>query len=147
MNQYLDQRLRPFVNYYQDNWSELLPLMDYAQFTLPHSSIRMSGYELINGWLPQISFDWNTPQASTVQEKLSQEAARALANRMKDALAKGKEVMAAAQAKKEAVVNAHRRPVDFGVSDKVWVSTKNWKTQRPSHKLDHQMAGPFEITQ
>ena len=54
--------------------------------------------------------------------------------------------MAAAQAKKEAVVNAHRRPVDFGVSDKVWVSTKNWKTQRPSHKLDHQMAGPFEIT-
>jgi hypothetical protein len=31
MNQYLDQRLRPYVNYYQDNWSELLPLMDYAQ--------------------------------------------------------------------------------------------------------------------
>jgi len=35
MNQYLDQRLRPFVNYYQDNWSELLPMMDYAQLTLP----------------------------------------------------------------------------------------------------------------
>ena len=30
MNQYLDQRLRPFVNYYQDNWSEMLPMMDYA---------------------------------------------------------------------------------------------------------------------
>jgi hypothetical protein len=27
----------------------------------------------------------------------------------------------------------------------VFVSTKNWKTQRPSRKLDHQMAGPFEI--
>ncbi len=30
MNQYLDQRLRPFVNYYQDNWSEMLPMIDYA---------------------------------------------------------------------------------------------------------------------
>src|SRR5258706_1081805 len=31
MNQWIDQRLRPFVNYYQDNWSELMPIMDYAQ--------------------------------------------------------------------------------------------------------------------
>ena len=30
MNQYMDLRLRPFVNYYQDNWSEYLPMMDYA---------------------------------------------------------------------------------------------------------------------
>ena len=27
------------------------------------------------------------------------------------------------------------------------MSTKNWKTQRPSHKLDHQMAGPYTIAQ
>jgi hypothetical protein len=27
----------------------------------------------------------------------------------------------------------------------VFVLTKNWKTQRPSKKLDYQMAGPFEI--
>ena len=30
MNQYLDQRLRPFISYYQDNWSDLLPCMDWA---------------------------------------------------------------------------------------------------------------------
>ena len=29
-NQHLDQRLRPFVNHFQDNWADLLPLMDYA---------------------------------------------------------------------------------------------------------------------
>ena len=38
MNQYLARRLRPFVNYYQDNWSELLPLVDYAQLTLRHEN-------------------------------------------------------------------------------------------------------------
>jgi transposase InsO family protein len=145
MNQYMDQRLRPFVDYYQDNWSELLPLMDYAQLTLPHSSIGMTPYELINGRLPRTSFDWNTPEATTAQEQLNQDKAREVAERMKAAIEKGKEFMAKAQEKKERDVNAHRRPIDFSVGDKVWVSTKNWKTQRPSHKLDHQMAGPFEI--
>jgi hypothetical protein len=146
MNQYLDQRLRPFANYYQDNWSELLPLMDYAQLILPHSSIGMSPYELLHGRLPRTSFDWNTPAAATVQEQLSQEKARQLATRIHQTIEKGKELMAKAQAKKEKDVNSQRRPVDFAAGDEVYVSTKNWRTQRPSKKMDHQMAGPFLIT-
>jgi hypothetical protein len=42
-------------------------------------------------------------------------------------------------------VNAYRRPVDWTVGDKVWVSTKPWATERPSKKLDQQMAGPYEV--
>jgi hypothetical protein len=34
-------------------------------------------------------------------------------------------------------VNRHRRLVDFRPKDKVYVSTKNWKTQRLSRKLDY----------
>ena len=30
MNQYIDQQLHPFVNYYQDNWLEILLMIDYA---------------------------------------------------------------------------------------------------------------------
>jgi len=44
INRYIDQRLRPFVSYYQDNWSELLPIIDRVQMTLPHSSIGMAPY-------------------------------------------------------------------------------------------------------
>ena len=37
MNQYLDQRLRPYVNYYQDNWSSMLPLIGLlAVDTIPY---------------------------------------------------------------------------------------------------------------
>ena len=36
MNQYIDQRLRPYFNYYQDNWAQMLPAIDNAQLTLPH---------------------------------------------------------------------------------------------------------------
>jgi transposase InsO family protein len=57
VNQYLDQRLRPFVNYFQDNWAELLPIMDYANATLPHSSTRFAPIELEMGYRPRTSFD------------------------------------------------------------------------------------------
>jgi transposase InsO family protein len=138
MNQYLDQRLRPFVDYYQDNWSELLPMMDYAQLTLPHDSIGMSPFELLYGYAPRTSFDWDRPtEPVTVRERLSHEEARAFAARMHGAWETAQTIMKKAQEKKESDVNRHRREVDFQVGDKVWVSTKNWKTQRPSRKLDH----------
>jgi hypothetical protein len=35
----------------------------------------MSLFQLVNGRLPHTSFDWNTPKASTVKEKLNQEQA------------------------------------------------------------------------
>src|SRR5947207_10295378 len=43
-NQYLDQKLQPFVNYFQDNWAELLPMMDYAKATLPQAQLDLHLY-------------------------------------------------------------------------------------------------------
>ena len=146
MNQYLDQRLRPFVNYYQDNWSELLPIMDYAQLTLPHDSIGMSPFELLYGYSPRTSFDWDRPEGpTTVRERLSYDEAQRTVRTLQEAWETARTIMKKAQDKKEKDTNPHRRVVDFKEGDKVWVSTKNWKTQRPSRKLDHQMAGPYEI--
>jgi hypothetical protein len=85
----------------------------------------MLPYELLNGRLPRTSFDWNMPEAATVQEQISQEKARQLATRMYQTIKKGKELMAKAQTKKEKDVNGNRRAVDFTVGDEVYVSTKN----------------------
>lgn len=145
MNQYLDQRLRPFVSYYQDNWSELLPIMDYAQLTMPHESIGMSPFELLNAYPPRTSFDWQTPLASTPREQLNQQEAQEVVRTLQQAWETARTIMKQAQDKKRRDVDPHRRQVDFQVGDKVWVMTKNWKTQRPSRKLDHQMAGPYKI--
>ena len=57
-NQYLDQRLWPFVSYFQDDWSELLPIMDYTQATLPYNSTGYTPIQLEMGYLPCTSFDW-----------------------------------------------------------------------------------------
>ncbi len=57
VNQWLDQRLRPFVNYHQDNWSDLLPCMDWAQASLPHESTGLTPYEVEFGCAPQHPWD------------------------------------------------------------------------------------------
>jgi hypothetical protein len=78
--------------YYQDDWDEYLPIIDYTQLTLPHSSIGMSPYELLNGRLPRTSFDWSVPETKS-QDKLNVEKARQIAKCMEDAMEKGKENM------------------------------------------------------
>ncbi len=67
----------------------------------------MALYELLHRRLPCTSFDWNTPKATLVQEKLSQDKAHAIAERIRDALAKGKELISKAQAKKENNINLY----------------------------------------
>ena len=44
-----------------------------------------------------------------------------------------------------AIVNQHRKDVTYHVGDKVWLSTKNLKTDRPSKKLDDKQIGPYPI--
>ncbi|KAK8057123.1 retrovirus polyprotein [Apiospora saccharicola] len=39
INEYLDQRLRPYVNHFQDNWAVALPAMDAVQLSMPHESL------------------------------------------------------------------------------------------------------------
>ena len=75
-------------------------MIDYAQFTLPHSSISMSGFEMVNGRPLRTSFDWDSPEAATVPERLGQKKAKAIAIRMHEAIEKGKEFMAKTQKKK-----------------------------------------------
>jgi transposase InsO family protein len=146
MNQYIDQRLRPFVNYYQDNWSELLPMIDYAQATVPHESTGLSPFQVEFGYEPRTSFDWKEPASSgSARERLSQEEAHQLAGRMHSAWETARKIMEKAQRAQKQQADKKRRPVDFEEGDMVWISTKNWKTQRPSRKLDHQMAGPYKI--
>jgi hypothetical protein len=107
------------VNYYQNNWAELLPMIDYAQFTLEHSSIGISGFEMVNDYPPRIFFDWDTPIPTSNPKRLSQEKAKAMVTRMQEAIEKTKEFITKTQNKKSRDVNAHRREVDFEVGDKI----------------------------
>jgi transposase InsO family protein len=117
MNQYLEQRLRPFVNYYQDNWSELLPMMDYAQLTLPHSSTGMSPFEVRNGFKARTSFDWTTSESTA--PGLNSDRACQRVRLIQESWKLARDMMARSQARMIKSANAHRREVDFDVGDYV----------------------------
>src|SRR5579871_4891225 len=145
--QYIDQRLRPFVNHFQDNWSDLLPTMDFAQAILPHESTSLAPYELELGHKPYLHFDWErrTKKSSTPREQLTREEAQQFAKRAHDAVEFARKNLEKSQQRESQQANKHRREPNFGVGDFVYVSRKGWSTDRPSIKLDHQRAGPFRI--
>lgn len=145
MNKYIDQRLRSYVSFYQDNWSELLSIIDRAQLTLSHSSIGMSLYQVLYRREPKNSWDWKSPPLANVREKLNLEKARAVSERMKNAWLVAKENMKKAQARMLSSTNLHRRSLDWDVGDKVYLSTRNLKTYCFSRKLDDKWKEPYNV--
>lgn len=146
MNQYIDQRLRPYLDYYQDNWSQMMPMMDHAQLTLVQESIGMSPFKLLHGYEARTSFDWNTPAPHTPTETLNREAAIEIVKDMDKAREIAKSHMQQAQARQAIQANKSRRSVDFTKGDYAYLHLKSWETERPSKKLDDQRGGPYLIT-
>jgi hypothetical protein len=98
------------------------------------------------GYLPCTSFDWNQPEAyKSVREQLSTEEAQKYTERIENAWTEACKNIERAQLAIQKQANKHRREPDFGPGNKVWITTKNWKTDRPSRKLDYQMAGLYEV--
>ena len=62
---------------------ELLPIMDYAQLTLPYNSIGVSLFKLFYGYTPQMSFNWDRPTKPIMaRERLSYKEAQAFTKRI-----------------------------------------------------------------
>jgi transposase InsO family protein len=144
VNKSNETRLRPFISHYQDDWSEWLPMMDFAAAALLHESTGLAPAQIDNGFLPRTSFDWaaaTPPQGLNVD----QEAAQALVQRMEEIWDRAKVSIGHAQARQKAQADKHRREADFEVGDQVMVTMKHWKLSRPSQKLAEKAAGPFTI--
>ena len=146
MNQYIDQRLRPFVNHYQDNWDELLPIIDFAQASLPHESTGQSPIQTEMAYEPRTSYNWRQIRDSIpATERLNRKEAVKRAKRIHEAWEYAKGMISKAQERHATAANSRRREVDWKVGDLVWVTTKFWTTDRPSRKLSAQWEGPFPV--
>jgi hypothetical protein len=149
-NQWIDQRLRPFVNAFQDDWSSLIHAVDYAAAALPHDSTGLSSFQVELGYQPRSDIDWKRPPGEipvSAHIRAARKDAQAHIKRIHQVWQWCRDAMAEAQQRQVTQANKHRRPVDFTVNDKVWVSTKNWTSDRPSRKLGYQNEGPYEVTE
>jgi hypothetical protein len=146
VNQYMAQRLRPYVDYYQDDWSEWLPMVDFAAACLPHESTGVSPLFAECGYEPRLSIDWTqAKEPESVKERINREDADKFVERMQGIWDMIRGTISQAQEHQKRQADRHRREIDFDVGDYVWVTTKEWKTGRPNKKLDSQMEGPYKI--
>ena len=148
-NKDMERYLRSFVNYLQDDWVNWLPMAEFSANNAESSAINTSPFFANYGFHPRMSFDFEPAMpahAAQPRELVQREKAANMANKMKEIREFLREEMALAQAEMEEQANRHRTPAPrYEVGDKVWLSTANIRTQRPSKKLDHKQIGPYEI--
>jgi transposase InsO family protein len=141
VNQTLEQYLRIFCNYQQDNWQELLPLAEFAYNNSVHASTGMTPFSANHGYHPH-SVTTVTPHASSLDNPAAEELIASLRNAHKQ-LALNLADASATQARfyNRKVKKAPR----FKKGNRVWLLRRNIKTTRPSGKLDYKRLGPFRI--
>jgi hypothetical protein len=141
VNQVLEQYLRIFCNYQQDNWQELLPLAEFAYNNAAHASTGKSPFFANQAYHPNCvttvspraanstnpAADDLTKSLRDVHKQLALDLAEAAANHARFYDRKVKEAP------------------PFKIGDQVWLLRRNIKTARPSDKLDHKRLGPYPI--
>jgi len=145
LHQWVNQRLRPFISHYQDNWSRAIPALDAVQMGLPHDSTGLQPHEVLFGFPMPMPFDWESRTKDfadcTSSEELNRQRAQEAAQRIQGYVDYAREMIAKAQKKQAEQANRHRRVPDFDVGDRVVVIKQRETTGRPSDKLS------FPVTQ
>ena len=137
-NQTLKQYLRVYCNYQQDNWSELLPLAEFAYNNAPNATTGVTPFFANKCYHPNISVHPERDLASLQAWDFIVDL-----NELHLQLQK---TISAAQTWYSASANKHRTPSpDFVIGDKVFVKSDHIRTTRPSKKLVEKYLGPFKI--
>jgi hypothetical protein len=138
MNQILEQYLRIYCNYQQDDWFNYISLAEFAINNAHQSSLKCSPFYANYGYNPTFSIDLkksslSVPVANELAERLSE---------MHDVL---RDNLILAQNQQAKYYDAKHKPLQFDIGDMVWLLSTNIKTARPSKKLDWKRLGPFPI--
>jgi len=137
-NKAVEQYLRHFVRYHQDDWEALIPMAEFSYNNNDHTSIGMSPFKANYGFDPAIT---GTPSDEQCVPAVEQRMASfmKLQSKITASLAEAQESMKIQFNKK-----VNDTPT-WRIGDEVWLSSRNIATTRPSPKLDHRWLGPFTI--
>ena len=140
MNQTLEQYLRIYCSYHQDDWSQLLPLAEFVYNNSKNVSTGASPFYANYGYHPRANLK---VQLST---GVGNPAAEDLANRLRNVHKSLRSQLEAAQKTYKKKFDRHTKITPtFKPGDQVWLIRKNIKTTRPSQKFDTKRLGPFKI--
>ena len=131
-NQRLEQYLRIFIDYNQQNWASLLPLAQYTLNAWPNATTKKAPFELILGHIPKVHQSARPFKSPSVESRLQQ---------LKQARKEAEEAL-----QKATNLTLPTRFEPYQIGDKVWLEGRNLTTTHPSSKLAPRRYGPFPIT-
>jgi hypothetical protein len=138
-NQTIEQYLRHYINYRQNNWAEFLPMAQFAYNNAMHSTIHETPFFANYGYHP-------TLMAQPFQrQQIANDAATMIKTiqNLHSQLSNDIDFMNLRMAKY--YDQNHQEGPDLKRGEKVFLLQRNIKTKRPSQKLDHLKLGPFTI--
>ena len=138
VNQTLEQYLRVYCNYQQDNWSSLLPLAEFAYNNAPSATTGTSPFFANKGYHPNLTIH--------PERDLASARAREFTVNLDELHAELKENISEAQARYQGPADARRSPPpELREGQEVFVKAKFLRTTRPSKKLSDKFVGPFKV--
>ncbi|KAG0153712.1 hypothetical protein PDIDSM_2367 [Penicillium digitatum] len=140
-NAVLEQYLRAYVSYLQDDWSEWLLLAEFTANSHYSESTRVSPFYANYGFHPRIGFEPSQPASHPATRD-----AEKFATRMQELTEYVRAEILSAQARYEEQTNRHRAPARrYRPGQLVWLNARNIRTLRPQKKLDWKNLGPFKV--
>ena len=141
VNQELEQYLRMFVDYRQEQWPDWLGTAEFAYNNKVNSSTKVSPFIANNGQNPRMGFK--------MKKKGKVLRAEEFVVKIKETQEETQAVLRKAQEEMKKQVDWHRREVEeYKVGDMVLLSTKELKWQmigRRTDKLTERFVGPYKV--
>jgi len=139
VNQILEQYIRIYCSYQQDDWASFLPSASFAYNNAEHATTRVSPFFANYGYHPRFAPDeWDLNALSTSSTEMVEQLSD-----VHDLCKKNIELANIDYAK---YYNRKRGEAPlFEVGDSVLLNLANITTKRPSKKFDIKQAGPFKV--
>ena len=138
-NRTLEDMLRAYVSYRQDDWDLHLTAAEIAYNNSKQASTGFTPFFLNSGQHPHL------PLSAAVQSTGSNPAATEMLSDLYADLDQAATNIRHAQQRQAHYANQHRRDVLFSVGDQVLLSTANLRNEQRAPKLAPKFVGPFAV--
>ena len=144
MNRMVENYLRCYCNYHQDDWDDLLPGAEFAYNSAISEDLGMSPFEVDLGWNPKSPLDLISDSQG------SNESVSEFKTRLKASLDDAKYAYKLAKADQSARSSSKYKPHSYKPGDKLWINKSLFKDayskSQESDKLSAKRFGPFTMT-
>lgn len=147
-NSFLEQYLRQYVNFAQDDWVKWLPLAEFAANNATSSSTNMTPFFANYAFHPRMSFSPPRPVAIGASQHIRTQHQDGIdfVKKMNDIFDVLHDNLQTTQISQEEQANANRQPHPaYRPGDEVYLDSRNITSSRPIKKLDNKFYGPYKI--